>query len=153
MDAVLPHRGDMVLLDEFIEYKSERVVCAVTIHRHSMFCEGDKGVPSWVGVEYMAQTASTYAGFAEASIGLPASICLLLGARRYRAEEPYFPIGARLRIVADLQFRDDSDLVAFDCAIYSDRGLRRGDEIVVARGDIKAYRPKDVMAVVRGERI
>lgn len=153
MDALLPHRGDMVLLDELLEYGDERVVCAVTIRSDSLLCEAGKGVPAWVGVEYMAQTASTFAGIPEAKAGIPASICLLLGARRYEAVEPYFPIGARLRVVADLQFRDENDLAAFDCEIYSDRGQRGAGEFVVARGDIKAYRPRDVMAVVRGERI
>jgi predicted hotdog family 3-hydroxylacyl-ACP dehydratase len=150
MTEVLPHRGRMVLLDELLEYDAERVICAVTIHEDTLFCDGANGVPSWVGIEYMAQTASAYAGVAEASDGLPASICLLLGARRYRAESPYFAIGSRLRIVAELLLRDENDLAAFDCTIYSDRG--RG-ESVIARGDIKAYRPKDVHAVVRGDRI
>jgi predicted hotdog family 3-hydroxylacyl-ACP dehydratase len=139
----------MVLLDEFLEHDAERVCCVVNIRRDSLFCDAERGVPAWVGIEYMAQTASTYAGVAEATAGLPASICLLLGARRYRAEQAFFPIGARLRIVAELLLRDENDLVAFDCKIFDD--TRNG--CLVAQGDIKAYRPKDVGAVVRGERI
>jgi predicted hotdog family 3-hydroxylacyl-ACP dehydratase len=150
MDAVLPHRGDMVLLDELLDYGDEHVTCGVTIKPDSMFCDGIHGVPAWVGIEYMAQTASTYAGIPEAKVGVPASICLLLGGRRYRAETPYFSVGSRLRVVAQLQLRDENDLAAFDCTIFN-RG--ESGEVVVARGDIKAYRPKDVMAVVRGERI
>ncbi len=42
--------------------------------------------------------------------------------------------------------RDENDLVAFDCRILD-------GERVLARGDVKAYRPKDVFAVVYGERI
>ena len=146
MEQILPHRGRMVLLDELLDYGPEYVSCAVMIRRDTLFCDGERGVPSWVGIEYMAQTASTYAGVPEARAGLPASICLLLGARRYQAESPYFSIGARLRIVAELLLRDENDLAAFDCKIYH-------DEKIVARGDIKAYKPKDIAAVVRGERI
>ena len=143
---VLPHAAPMLLLDELLDYGSEHTACAVTIRQDSLFCDGDRGVPSWVGLEYMAQTLSTFGGIEEASRGLPPSIGLLLGSRRYRADTPYFAIGTRLRIVANLLLRDEHNLVAFDCAIYD-------GEHVLARGDIKAYRPADVHAVVRGERI
>ena len=150
MDQVLPHRGDMVLIDELLDYGPEHVSCAVTIRAGTLFCDGANGVPSWVGVEYMAQTASVYAGIEEAQAGMPASVCLLLGARRYRAEQPFFPVGARLRVSAELQLRDENDLAAFDCKIYCNLGQ---GESVVAIGDIKAYRPADLAAVVRGDRI
>jgi 3-oxoacyl-[acyl-carrier-protein] synthase-1 len=146
MTEVLPHKGRMLLLDEMIDADEERVVCGVTIRPDTMFCDGVNGVPSWVGLEYMAQTMSTYAGLDEARAGMRPSIGLLLGSRRYTTEVAFFPIGARLRIEAHLLLRDENDLAAFDCKIFD------GDR-VVARGDVKAYRPKDVHAVVRGERI
>jgi len=146
MTEVLPHEGRMLLLDAMIDADEEHVSCAVTIRPDSMFCDGVNGVPSWVGLEYMAQTVSTYSGVDEARAGVPASIGLLLGSRRYKTEVPFFPIGARLTVEAELVLRDDSDLVAFDCLI------RDGDR-VLARGDIKALRPKDVFAIIRGERI
>ncbi|HYM33836.1 MAG TPA: hypothetical protein VET48_00500, partial [Steroidobacteraceae bacterium] len=136
----------MMLLDELLDYDAEHVNCSVTIRPDTLFCESKRGVPSWVGIEYMAQTASAYSGILDAFANRPASICLLLGTRRYQAEKPYFPVGARLRISAELVLRDESDLAAFDCMI--DDG-----DTVIARGDIKAYRPKDIAAVVRGERI
>jgi 3-oxoacyl-[acyl-carrier-protein] synthase-1 len=146
MTEVLPHEGRMLLLDEILDADAEHVRCAVTIRPDSMFCDGLSGVPSWVGLEYMAQTVSTYSGVDEARAGQRPSIGLLLGSRRYQTEVSFFPIGARLMIEAHLMLRDENDLVAFDCKILA------GDR-VLARGDVKAYRPKDVFAVVRGERI
>lgn len=146
MTEVLPHEGRMLLLDEMLDAGEEHVSCAVTIRPDSMFCDGVNGVPSWVGLEYMAQTVSTYSGIDEARAGLRPTIGLLLGSRRYKTEVPFFPIGVRLTVEAHLLLRDENDLVAFDCKI------RDGDR-VLASGDVKAYRPKDVFAVVRGERI
>jgi predicted hotdog family 3-hydroxylacyl-ACP dehydratase len=146
MTEVLPHEGRMLLLDEMIDAGPEHVECGVTIRRDTMFCAGDKGVPAWVGLEYMAQTVCTYSGIDEAREGKRPSIGLLLGSRRYKAEVPYFAIGARLRVHAELLLRDENDLVAFACTIAE-------GERVLARGDVKAYRPRDVFAVVRGERI
>ena len=146
MTEVLPHEGRMLLLDEMLDAGPEHVTCAVTIRSDTMFCDGVNGVPSWVGLEYMAQTACTYSGIEEAREGKRPSIGLLLGSRRYKAEAPYFPIGTTLRVHAELLLRDESDLVAFACTIAD------GDR-VLAHGDVKAYRPKDVFAVVRGDRI
>jgi len=149
MNQVLPHEGHMLLLDDLLEYGPEHVICAVTIRPETLFCDG-KGVPAWVGIEYMAQAACAYAGISDAEAGKPPRICLLLGARRYRAETPLFVIGSQLRVVASLTLRDESDLAAFDCEIFS--RTPQGERLV-ARGDIKAFRPKDVGAVLRGERI
>jgi predicted hotdog family 3-hydroxylacyl-ACP dehydratase len=142
---VLPQQGAMLLLDEVLEHGAEHVVCGVTLHERSQFCDGARGVPAWVGLEYMAQTMCAYSGVEEARAGLRPSIGLLLGARRYQAHVDYFPVGARLRIRADLVLRDENDLVAFDCTIHH-------GEALLARGDVKALRPKDVMAVIRGGR-
>ena len=140
---VLPHAGPMLLLEEVLEHSPEHVVCALTIRESSQFCEGGKGVPAWVGLEYMAQTACAYSGVDEARAGQPPSIGLLLGTRRYESQVDSFAPGTRLRIRADLVLRDENDLVAFNCTI--DDGARP-----LARGDIKALRPRDVLAVIRG---
>jgi predicted hotdog family 3-hydroxylacyl-ACP dehydratase len=146
MFEVLPHEGRMLLLDELLDAGPEHITCGVTIRHDTMFCEGDQGVPSWVGIEYMAQTACTYSGLDEARAGKRPSIGLLLGSRRFKAEAPYFTVGSQLRVHAELVLRDDTDLVAFSCTIAT------GGH-VLARADVKAYRPKDVLAVIRGERI
>jgi predicted hotdog family 3-hydroxylacyl-ACP dehydratase len=136
----------MLLLDEMIDVGPEHVTCGVTIKADTMFCDGVNGVPSWVGLEYMAQTVSTYSGIDEARAGVRPTIGLLLGSRHYRTQTPYFAIGAQLRVHAELLLRDENDLVAFSCTIAD-------GEHVLARGDVKALRPKDVLAVIRGVRI
>lgn len=143
---VLPHKGRMLLLDELLDYGPQHAACGVTIRPDSMFCAGPQGVPSWVGLEYMAQTACAYSGIEQAQRGVEPSIALLLGARRFHALAPAFRIGARLRVVAKLILRAENDLVAFDCAIYD--GAR-----AVARADVKAIRPGDISAVVDDGRI
>jgi predicted hotdog family 3-hydroxylacyl-ACP dehydratase len=143
--AVLPHEGRMLLLDELLDYGPEHVECGVNIHAGSMFCDGTQGVPVWVGLEYMAQTACAFSGVEEVRAGLEPSIGLLLGTRSFRPEGEWFPLGARLRIRADLLMRDENNLVAFACTIHD------GDRLV-ARGDVKALRPDDVRELLGGRR-
>jgi len=147
---VMPHQGHMLLLDELLDCNAEQVSCALTIRRESLFCDGVNGVPGWVGIEYMAQTACAYAGALDVIAGSAPRICLLLGSRRYECDVPFFALGSRLRVVATLELLDDNDLAVFDCAIHA---RAEDGERIIARGDIKAYRPRDLAAVVRGERI
>jgi predicted hotdog family 3-hydroxylacyl-ACP dehydratase len=142
---VLPYAQPMLLLDELLEFSDEHVSCAVHIRPHTMFCDGGNGVPAWVGIEYMAQAMCAFSGVEEVRAGLKPSIGLLLGSRLYQAEVEWFGLGSELVVRADLQLRDENNLVAFQCSIHE--GAR-----LLARGDVKAYRPSDVMSVIRGER-
>ena len=135
---ILPQGGRMRLLDELLDHGPEHVTCGVTIHSGSMFCDGALGVPSWVGLEYMAQTCCAFSGVMEVRAELEPSIGLLLGTRSYKCEVEWFPVGTTLRVHADLLMRDETDLVAFACTIHD--GARE-----LARGDVKAYRPKNVL--------
>lgn len=142
---VLPHAGRMMLLDELIDLGEDHITCAVYVREHTLFCDRVNGVPAWVGPEYMAQTMCAFSGVEEVRAGLAPSIGLLLGSRRYRSEVDWFDLGSDLIVRAELQLRDDNDLVAFDCTIHEGHRL-------LARADIKAYRPRDVLGVIQGAR-
>jgi predicted hotdog family 3-hydroxylacyl-ACP dehydratase len=145
IESILPHAGRLRLLDELRDHGPEHVTCGVTIREQSMFCEGASGVPAWVGLEYMAQACCAFSGIEEVREGRRPSIALLLGSRAYESKVGFFALGTQLAVRAELLMRDESDLVAFACTIH-DHGQ------VLARGDVKAYRPKDVLAVIRGSR-
>jgi predicted hotdog family 3-hydroxylacyl-ACP dehydratase len=135
---VLPHRHAMLLVDE-VDYGPDFGQAALTIRADSMFCDGVHGVPAWVGIEYMAQAMSVYSGVDLLQRGLAVKIGLLIGTRRYESEVPVFAIGTRLTANARLVSWEDNDMYVFACEIRD--GTR-----VLARGDIKAYRPEDIHA-------
>jgi len=134
----------MQLLDELIAYDEAQIEVGLAIRPDSEFCEPDTGVPAWVGVEYMAQAVGAFSGIEEVQMGKRPQIGLLLGTRRYQCTVASFPIGARLVIRAELQLRDESNLVAFLCSI--DMNGER-----VARADIKAIRPENVLELIRAQ--
>lgn len=143
MSQVVPHVGRMVLLDELLEQHDDVIVTALTIRPDSVLCDGVTGVPAWVGMEYMAQTACAYSGVNEVRAGQRPSISALLGTRSYRAQVPVFPLGARLVIRAELQMRDDDDLAVFACSIRD-----AATQAELAIGDIKAIRPVNLQALI-----
>ncbi len=141
---LLPHQGRMLLLEELLERHDDSIRTALTIRADSVLSDGVSGVPAWVGMEYMAQTACAYCGVEEARAGRPASVSLLLGSRSYAAHVPVFTIGTRLIINAQLLVRGDDNLVVFRCSL---RDAANDTELAV--GDIKAIRPANLPALIR----
>jgi predicted hotdog family 3-hydroxylacyl-ACP dehydratase len=143
MTQILPHEGRMLLIDELLERHDNGITTALTIRPDSVLCDGVTGVPAWVGMEYMAQTACAYSGVDQARLGEPPSISLLLGTRSYRALVPVFAIGTRMIISAQLLVRDDDNLVVFACSIRD-----AVTQAELATGDIKAIRPANLQVLI-----
>ena len=119
MDAWVPHRGAMSLLDDVEHCDAERVVARLRVPSSGLFAGAD-GVPAWIGVEYMAQAVAAWSGArARAGGGAPRA-GMLLGTRRYEAAVALFPAGAVLRVVARCEARGDNGLGQFDCRIEHD---------------------------------
>jgi len=144
IDEIVPHAAGMSLLNELKAYNDESIVVAVAVTERTEFCVPGKGVPAWVGIEYMAQAVGAFSGIEDVQRGARPRIGLLLGTRRYRAEWDYFPVGSRLVITAHLQLRGEEDLVGFDCTIECDGKC-------VARGDVKAIRPHNVLELIKAQ--
>lgn len=132
----LPHSGRMRLLDRIDDYGSDWLRACVRIRADSLLVE-PRGMPAWVGIEYMAQTAAAWSGVEQLQRGVRPGIGLLLGTRRYETIAGWFPLDADLQVTARLVLGDDSDLAVFDCDIQHNGQC-------LARADIKAYRPQDV---------
>ena len=137
-EQVLPHRQAMLLVDE-VGYGPDYGQAMLTVRAESSFCDGTHGVPAWVGIEYMAQAISVFSGVEQLQRKQEVKIGLLIGTRKYESEVPVFTIGTRLNIIARLSDREDGGISMFACEI-------RDDQRVLARGDIKAYRPDDIRA-------
>ena len=140
LDELLPHRPPMVLIDEVESFDPEakRLVARVTIGANQLFFDG-QGVPNWVAIEYMAQTAAALAGCYDRHVapGQPARPGLLLGTRKLDLRLPRFEAGKTYRIFAENAF-SDSDAASFVCGIEDETGA------TVATANLNAYRPPDM---------
>jgi predicted hotdog family 3-hydroxylacyl-ACP dehydratase len=134
IDALLPHKPPMIVLDKVIGYDHTGLVASVTITNSSMWLSPD-GVPGYVGIEYMAQACGAWAGAQALDAGEPVKIGFLLGTRLCRVLVPCFRIGDRLMIAASIVFHDEQ-MAAFDCRIEIDGKL-------AADAQLKVYQPGD----------
>lgn len=117
LEDVLPHRGPSLLLHEIASWDDGTVVARVHVADGVAYWT-DEGVPSFVGLEYMAQACGAWAGCQAKRRGEPARIGFLLGSRDYEATVPYFKRGEVLTITARLEFQDGK-VGSFNCAIES----------------------------------
>ncbi|BDU22485.1 hotdog family protein [Dyella sp. GSA-30] len=114
---VVPHSGDMSLLDRMIELDAERIVCTTTIRAGGLFSDADGGFPAWAGVELMAQSVAAWAGAHSLNEQKPIRLGFLLGTRHYKCNVDRFPAGCTLRIEAERVFHDESGMGSFACRI------------------------------------
>jgi predicted hotdog family 3-hydroxylacyl-ACP dehydratase len=116
VEELLPHSESMVLLDEVVEWGDGWAVAAVRVAEDTAFFEPGVGVPSWVGIEYMAQTVAMYVGICAKRESKPIRIGLLLGTRSYKAGCSHFRLGTRPRIRVQEIWRD-AQMASFECHI------------------------------------
>lgn len=133
LDYIL-HRPPMVFIDELISHDDDRAVATLTVRSELMFCEKD-GLPTWVGIEIMAQTISLYAGVQGKKSGNPPKLGFLLGTRKMTLPCSHFGVGQILTVVATRQYVHDN-LGVFDCQISMD------DEVCMS-ATLSVYEPAE----------
>ena len=132
--TLLPHDSGMVLIAEPASFGGNWAQASVRIGEDSLFYNFGHGVPSWVGVEYIAQTIALYAGIDARQKGEDIKIGLLIGCRRYEADTEYFSLGSHLSIHVEESWKD-SQMASFECVINV------GAE--VARANLNVFSPTD----------
>lgn len=110
----IPHRNHMVLIDKIVHNFEDDFTVTVKIHKGSLLA-CDYGVPSYCGIEYMAQTIAAYSSIYLYK-GLKARIGFIISLRNFESKVPYFKFGDTLKInITPVLVTNNSGL--FDCTI------------------------------------
>lgn len=117
IEQLLPHAGEMILLDAVLEHDAERALCSHRVPPASMFHDANGRLPAWMGVELMAQAIAAWAGCRAMQAGEPVRLGFLLGTRHYVCNVPAFAHGIELRIEARRDFHDAAGMGVFACRI------------------------------------
>ena len=144
IDEVLPHKKPMILIDTLFNYDAESAHCQVNITENSPFYDHHKnGVPSYIGCEYMAQTIAAFAGAHALDKNKEVSIGFLLGTRKYKTLQHYFPLNEQLNINIKELYKEDSGLSVFECEISS------SNKALFAQANINVFQPQDARAFIK----
>lgn len=133
MDAWVPHRGPMNLLDAVLRCDDHAIEATVRVPAQGLFSTAE-GVPAWVGIEYMAQAVAAWSGARARVQGGSPRIGYLLGSRRYEAMVPVFAPGTKLQVFATCELMGENGLGMFDCRVEHDGR-------VLASGRLSVYEP------------
>lgn len=133
---IVPHAHPMCLLDRAIAADEESLSAELTLREDSAFLQPE-GVPSWVGIEYMAQAIGAWAGWHARLAGRPPRVGFLLGSRRYETQESWFRLGDHLLIDVRQTFQADNGLGQFECHISRGEGI-------LASAALTVFEPADL---------
>jgi predicted hotdog family 3-hydroxylacyl-ACP dehydratase len=119
--ALVPHSGQMVLLDRVLSADTDNLCAEVRISAGSMLAS-EQGVGAWVGIEYMAQAIAAHAGWLALQCGEEVKVGFLLGSRKYEANVTHFAPGSVLKVHVHRVLLADNGLGAFECRIDTEGG-------------------------------
>ncbi len=132
---LLPHRPPMLLVNQMVSVDERSSSAIVMIDDNTPFYELDLGVPAWIGLEYMGQTAALIAGY-QLQQGLVGDhLGFLLGARQYKTTCEYFQPNKNLLVECNEKALVGDTLATFDCAIRYD-----GETDVLATANLSVFR-------------
>lgn len=112
---LLPHAGDMILLDAVEAFDAESIITQLQVKPAGLLNLPDGSLPGWVGIEIMAQTVAAFAGCQARQAGLPVELGFLLGTRSFQCNVERFPADSQLRICAIRSLQDDNGMGVFEC--------------------------------------
>lgn len=130
---LLPHAGDMILIDQVLSFDEEQVHTRVTVKPGGLFSHDDGNLPAWVGIELMAQSVAAYAGCRARQKGEAVELGFLLGTRKYECNVEHFPAGAELTIHGLRSLEDDNGMGVFECHLTGDG--------ILASARLNVFRP------------
>ena len=136
--TLVPHSGQMVLLDRVVSADTDDLCAEVRIHAGSMLASAD-GVGAWVGIEYMAQAIAAHAGWLALQRGEQVKVGFLLGSRKYEARVPQFALGEVLHVHVHRVLQAENGLGAFECRIDIAGGMQ-----AAASATVTVFQPDNV---------
>lgn len=113
VSELVPHSGKMSLLTRITGYGEDWLTAQVLIKSDTMFADA-RGVPAWVGLEYLAQAIGAFAGLQERLQGSEPKVGFLLGSRKYSCTTDYFCLGDSIDVKVVRNMQADNGLSAFD---------------------------------------
>jgi predicted hotdog family 3-hydroxylacyl-ACP dehydratase len=138
IQTLVPHSGQMVMLDRALSADTDNLCAEVRILAGSMLAD-ETGVGAWVGIEYMAQAIAAHAGWLALQRGGEVKVGFLLGSRKYEAKVSQFALGEVLHVHVHRVLQAENGLGAFECRIDIAGGMA-----AAATATVTVFQPANV---------
>ncbi|MFV8782814.1 hypothetical protein ACNKU7_10370 [Microbulbifer sp. SA54] len=132
-EELVPHSGDMSLLDEILTVAEETLSARLTVRDDGIFSR-DQRVPAYLGIEYMAQAIAAFSGYHAREAGKPVELGFLLGTRRFTTSAAWFACGSTLTVSVERLLQANNGMATFECHITGD-GIEQSARLNVYQPD------------------
>ena len=136
----IPHRAPMLLLDQLVTVTEKGCIAKLKITEQLPFMQAE-GLPSWVGIEIMAQTIAMYGGVEQRLNGNEPKLGFLLGAKKFDMAQEFFTVGEQLTVEIQLSFLNRQKIGMFDCKITTEKGVSTASLLVAQPDDTSSVLP------------
>ncbi|MGF6773323.1 putative hotdog family 3-hydroxylacyl-ACP dehydratase [Paraburkholderia sp. GAS199] len=143
IEAIIPHRGTMLLIDGIDRFDDETLDARATVRADAWYADAQGAMPAWIGIELMAQAIAAHVALLAMRGGGQARPGVLLGSRSYKALQPSFAAGASLVIRTVELLRSEEGHGAYECTI------QHGD-VRCAEAVIKVFQPPNFQSFIEG---
>ena len=99
--SLIPHKDRMFLLSRVTGYNIEKksIEAQYDVTENCLFYDSQAGgVPTWAGIEFIAQAISALIGIKDRELGLPPKKGYILGISRMQFKLPYIKTGSIITI-------------------------------------------------------
>ncbi|MDJ0812342.1 MAG: hypothetical protein QNJ23_01325 [Woeseiaceae bacterium] len=130
------HREPMLFVDRLTAIGPEFAECEWEVREDFALLVHGHGVPSYAGIEYMAQCVAVHSGARAHVRGQEPPLGMLLGTRNYQCSVPYFEVGGKFRTVCQELVRDSQGMGSFACRIEA-------QDVVIAEANLAVFETPD----------
>ncbi|HEY7866280.1 MAG TPA: hotdog family protein [Psychromonas sp.] len=146
LGLLLAHQAPMILIHKLSHVTALSVHCQVKIDSDNLFFDSQLGaVPSWVGIEFLAQTIAAWAGYHAYLENRSPNVGFLLGSRCYSADCDLFAKDAVLDLYAE-QLMENEGMAAFACRIEC-----QGETLITAQLNVFVPPPEKLEKMLKGK--
>lgn len=110
----------MLLVDQLVSFSAETAECRFRISHENAFYVHGRGVPAYVGIEYMAQCIAVHAGARAHLSGHPPPIGFLLGTRNMELFDDYLVESRDYIATCHQLIRNEDGMGSFECKLMND---------------------------------
>lgn len=134
---LLPHSGEMVLLDVIKDFGENFLIAETTIKADNILIQNGK-LSTFSGIEIMAQGVAAWAGCMAVKANEPVRLGYLLGTRKLHIHQDEIAIGIYLQIKIKMSIQDATGFGVFDCQM-----IDIATQKVILEGALNVFSPKD----------
>lgn len=134
---LLPHSGDMVLLDRISDFGEDFLIAETEIRSDNILIKQGK-LATFAGIEIMAQGVAAWSGCLATLADEPVRLGYLLGTRKLHIYTQEIPVGSKLQIKIKMSIQDNTGFGVFDSQLID---LTSGK--IILEGALNVFSPKE----------